>query len=445
MRPTPLLLLLSLTACGAATPAAQPVDVPDDASRPRDVAMDDVAPPDTPPLDTAPLDVVPSLDAAPLDVVPSLDAAPDAGSPPRDARPDDRAAEPERSVRVAPGPTDDAELLRLLPIGTTAANAPRRVVLRLGPDDLPSLREGDVLMAPAEVQVTTACDVGQAGPACGYGPQVAAQLILTGDRDDRDPDGPESRALSDVMRTTVTSAEHHATMAFRAAASRATLTGGFALPCLADGRCHVNLVMWAWDAQARTGNADALLVGENEGDYLANGVVQGDKARIMAVRERDVRAGDRVEREATGGGAVVMPLDAREVLIYSLQVAGDAGLARGEQYYVEARATVRTTGRARFSTQLFLARDPRATDPRSLDGVIPGAISEHNGGNCTPGTSPCVTNRVAVFRAGDDARGPVYIQLIARSAVPGGGGGATVTVDRGDGWLRATRYPASLY
>ncbi|MFO0608011.1 MAG: hypothetical protein U0324_32910 [Polyangiales bacterium] len=427
MRPSIAALLLA--ACDAAPPAAQTPDVPSEPAPTVDAA----------PLDVAPLDIPPP-DAAQPDDVPSPDASP----PQRDARPDDRAAEPERSVRVAPGPTDDAELLRLLPIGTSAASAPRRVVLRLGPDDLPSLREGDVLMAPAEVQVTTACDVGQAGPACGYGPQVAAQLILTGDRDDRDPDGPESRALSDVTRTTVTSAEHHVTMAFRAGASRATLSGGFALPCLADGRCHVNLVMWAWDAQARPGGADALLVGENEGDYLANGVVQGDKARIMAVRERNLRADDRVEREVTGGGAVDMPLDARDVLIYSLPIAGDAGFARGEQYYVEARAVVRVTGRARFSTQLFLARDPRATDPRSLDGVFPGAISEHNGGNCTTGTSPCTTNRVAVFRASDDVRGPVYVQLIARSAVPGGGS-ASVTVDRGGGWLRATRYAASLY
>ncbi len=370
----------------------------------------------------------------------------DLGAPLRDQGSEERGEGVERSVRVVSGRTDDAELIRLLPIGTSVNNAPRRVVLRLDPSDLPSLRRDDVLMTPTEVQVTIACDIGQSGPACGYSPQVAAQLILTGDRDDRDPGGNESRALSEVMITSVTSAEHHQTLAFRASAARATLAGGFALPCIASGRCHVNLVMWAWDSRARPGGADALLIGENEGNYLQNGVVHGDKARLMAVREREIRGADRDVRETSGGGAITMPLDAREVLISSHPLAGESGaLAAGEQFYVEARVVAATTGRARFSTQLFLSRDPRATNPNTLNGITPGSISEHNGGNCTPGTSPCATHRVAVFRVTENIRGPVYLQLIARSAVPGGGGGAVVTVDRRDAWVRSTRYSASLF
>jgi hypothetical protein len=437
-----LAVLLTLSPCACAvTPDAQPADVPGEA-----IVAEDAPTPDTA-LDASAPDVAPNVDVtrAPADVAvggSDMNAGPDVV---RDERMGGGVGGGgvERNVRVASGPDDNAELIRLLPIGTTAENAPRRVVLRLDPADLPSLRADDVIMTPAEVQVTTACDIGQSGRACGYSPQVAAQVILTGERDDRDPSGGESRALSEVDRASVTSAEHHYTFAFRAVATRAALVGGFALPCVASGRCHVNLVMWAWDSRARSG--DSILIGENEGNYLQNGVVQGDKARLMIVRERNVRASDRVERETSGGGALRMPLDARDTLVYSHPIVGDGGtLDVGEQFYIEARAVVRTTGRARFSTQLFLTRNPRATDPQSLDGIEPRSISEHNGGNCTPGTSPCTAQKVSVFRVTENIRGPVYVQLIARSAVPGGGGGAVVTVDRNDGWLRSTRYPASL-
>lgn len=436
-------LFLALGACEGSTASLAP-DASDDLGAPPDAqtAPDRPTATDAQALDATPLaDRALDDSAAPADVSVDLDA-----STPRDAQTDDAAPPGERgSVRVEPGATDDAELIRRLPIGTNADNAPRRVVLRLGPDALPSLRADDVLMTPAEVEVTTACDIGQSGPACGYNPTVAAQIILTGDPDDTDPSGAESRALSEVVRTSVTSAEHHYTFSFRANAARATLAGGFALPCVASGRCSVNLVMWAWDGSARPGGADVLLVGENEGDFLANGMIQGDKARLMAIRERAITRDDRTERETAGGSAVTMPLDASGVLIYSHPLAGtDGSIAAGEQFYVEARVTAETSGRARFSTLMFVTRDPRATEPTAFEGVFPRSISEHNGSNCTPGTSPCTSHRVAVFRATESLRGPVYVHLIARSAVPGGGS-ATVTVQRRDGWLRSTRYAASLY
>ncbi len=460
-------LLLALGACAAPTEAQSPdvpieSDVTPDASTPD--APDDAGAshPDAPDFDVPPPEDAPGLDVTPgadagmaFDAVMRDAAVRDLGgggtdvSAPRDAGRDVGRDDPgpgvERSVRVTWGPTDDAELIRRLPIGTTAGDAPRRVVLRLDPADLPSLRVDDVLMTPAEVQVTTACDVGQTGPSCDYNPQVAAQIILTGDRDDRDPAGPESRALTEVVSTSVTRAEHHYTLTFRAGASRTTIAGGFALPCIASGRCHVNLVMWAWDPRARPGGADVLLIGENEGNYLQNGLVQGDKARLMAVRERRVRNADRVERASSGNGTLTMPLDARDVLIYSHQLVGDGGtLEPGEQFYVESRVVATTSGRARFSTLMFLTRNPQDASPQTLDGINPRSINEHNGRNCTSGTSPCTAHKVAVFRVTERIRGPVYVQHIARSAVPGGGA-AVVRVDRRDGWIRSTRYPASLF
>jgi hypothetical protein len=48
-----------------------------------------------------------------------------------------------------------------------------------------------------------------------------------------------------------------------------------------------------------------------------------------------------------------------------------------------------------------------------------------------------------VFRATEDIAGPVFVNLIAKSAVPGGGS-SNVVAKRNDGWVRSTRYRASL-
>src|SRR6185503_13742099 len=83
-------------------------------------------------------------------------------------------------VAIAAGTTDNAELVELLPVARKESGATRRVVMRLSPTDLPSLAAGDRLIVPAEVQVTTRCDVGQTAPGCNYNPHVKAQLLLTG-------------------------------------------------------------------------------------------------------------------------------------------------------------------------------------------------------------------------------------------------------------------------
>lgn len=350
-----------------------------------------------------------------------------------------------KAVLVRPGATDDAELVARLPVAQSESGATRRVVMRLAPGDLPELAAGDRLSAPAEVQVTTRCDVGQVAPGCGYNPNVAAQVILSGAPDDTDPDGARSVALSDVRRLTCTSAEHHCMFVFPVADATRALEGGAELPCIALASCNVNLVMWAWHPDARAGEVDDVLVGENEGDYLLNGVVKGDKGRLMAVRERGLDQGDREERETSGAGALAVPTTTTPVVLYSHRLDRDGdggGLRKDEQFVVEAKVVTEVSSRARFSTRMFLTRDPGDRDG-GLDGVAPRAIGEHNGINCTSGTSPCTTRKVSVFRAERDLAGPVYVNLVGISAVPGGGS-ATVTVRRGDGWLRATRYAPRL-
>ena len=349
----------------------------------------------------------------------------------------------QKRVRLHPGETKNAELVKKLPVGKTASGAKRRVVMRLGPSEIPDLAFGDTIMAAAEVQVTTQCDVGQIGPGCGYNPKIRGQLILTGNPDDVDPSGAGSKALTDPQTISCTKAEHHCMMVFRPGASKHDLVGGFDLPCVADSSCHINLVMWAWHPDSRSGGVDEVLVGENDGNYLQNGQIGGDKGRLMVIREHGLVADDRKRREESGGGAITVPTSTEPKLIYSLKLR-DGDLKRHEQYLVEALLVTEVEGRARFSTMMFLTKDPKATSGNGLDKTFPGSISEHNGINCTPGTSPCKTRKVAVFRVTDDIQGPVYVNIIAKSAVPGGGS-TKVTVKRGEGWLRSTRYRASLH
>lgn len=375
---------------------------------------------------------------------PSVDGATAPGA--SDATPEDGELSTTSGKRVAvrAGETTHAELVKTLSVARNEAGADRRVVMRLAPSDLPGLAAHDRLITPAEVEVTVRCDIGQSAPGCNYNPSIAAQLILTGESNDKEAGGPESKALSEVMTTSCTHAEHHCMFVFRPAAARLDLEGAANLNCIAHQSCSVNLVMWAWDLSARAGGIDKVLVGANEMNYLDNGVVEGDKGRLMAIRERNLAAGDRHLREASGSRTLTMPTNADPVVIYSLALkAGDGELVRGEQFVVEAKVVTEVSSRARFSTQLIVAKRPDATGG-GLAAIAPHAIGEHNGKNCTPGTSPCTTRKVAVFRVDGDISGRVYVNLIAKSEVPGGGS-ARVTVDQGKGWLRATRYAAALH
>jgi hypothetical protein len=200
--------------------------------------------------------------------------------------------------------------------------------------------------------------------------------------------------------------------------------------------------MWAWDEQARADEVDEVLVGENEGDYLVNHEVGGDKARLMAVRERG-DLGDEVENSETAdGGALPVPTDASATLVYSHRLA-TAPLRAGEQLLVEAKVVTDVSSRARVSSLMFVTTDPAATEHMASDRIEPAQIGEHNGINCTAGMSPCTTRKVAVFRVTEDVDGPLFVNIVIKSAVPGGGS-ANVTVQRNAGWLRATRYAAVL-
>ena len=349
------------------------------------------------------------------------------------------AAGTAQRVAIAAGATDNAELVKLLPVGRSEDGADRRVVMRLSPGDLPNLQPGDRLFAPAEVQITTRCDIGQVAPGCGYNPNVAAMVIVTGNRDDTTGAGTNSIVLARESRD-CTKASHHCMFVFTLSEASTTLAGA---PCIANNSCYVNLVMWAWHPDARPGNADVVLVGQNDGNYLDNGNVDGDSGRLMAIRERGITAADRAMRETSGGGSVDMNLQARPVLIFSHKLQ-DGDIAAGEQFAIEAKIVTDVSSRARFSTMMFVTKDPHQTDANGFAAVTPTHIGEGNGFNCTAGTTPCTTRKVSVFRADRDIPGPVFVNIIAQSEVPGGAP-SHVTVRRRDSWVRSVRYSARFY
>jgi hypothetical protein len=338
-------------------------------------------------------------------------------------------------VAIAPGETNNAELVELLPVARKESGATRRIVLRLSPSELPGLGVGDRLIVPAEVQVTTRCDVGQTAPGCNYSPNIKAQLLLTANAGDTDAAG-SSRVIA-TREQSCTKAEHHCRFVFRAGDAALVLPD---IPCVATDSCFVNLVMWAWHPDARSGDQDKVLVGGNDGNYLLDGKVEQDQARLMAVRERGITAADRAMRETHGGGDKQINTSANAELVFSHKLK-DGDLVKGEQFVIEAKLVTAVSSRARFSTQLFVTKDPHEVEGGGFDRITPSAISEHNGINCTADKSPCTTRKVAVFRVDEDVAGPVFVNIYAKSEVPGGGS-ARVVVKRGDSYVRSVRYGA---
>ena len=341
-----------------------------------------------------------------------------------------------KRVAVEAGKVNEAELLDELPIGTSENTANRKVVLHLGPTEIPQLAKGDRLITPVELQVTTRCDVGQNAPGCNYNPTIRVQLIISGDGNDTDAGGNGSKEIATQTKT-CTKDEHHCMFVF-GPDTGAKLDGGFDLPCVANSSCHLNAVIWAWDSQARGGGADKLIIGANEGDYLnCNGpnCTEQDRARLMVVRERGITDADRQRRSTTPTGSKSINTNGNPEVVYSHELkAGGKDLKAGEQFLVEAKVSADVNGRPRLATKLVLTKDPNGTGG-GLAGASPNDLTEHNGINCS---GSCTSRKVGVIRVDQDIKGPVYVNVVVDSQVPGGSG--SVTVKQGDGYVKSVRY-----
>ncbi len=340
---------------------------------------------------------------------------------------------------IAFGRTKNAERRELLPIGRTPG-ARRYVIMRLKPVDLPNLAAGDMLRGAAELQVTTACDIGQTGPMCGYTPKIAMQLVLAGDPDATNPHAPGAMALSDIISFSCNADDHHCVKVIDFKHASRALTTANAPGCVADNSCFVNLAVWAYDSRARSGGRDKLIIGANEGNFLQNGDSEQDRGRVMLVRERGIAPADktlRVTKHDVRGGGIAMYSDGDDHRIYSHTLKGGNDLRAGEKFRVWTEVEATSDHRVNVDLRMFVTKQRYAKHGGTPDAIKPGEISEHNGTNCSPG-NPCRLRKVAVFEVTRDIRGPVYINLVSSAEVPGPGV-AHVTV-HDSGFVKSLRY-----
>jgi hypothetical protein len=339
----------------------------------------------------------------------------------------------------------DSELLETVSI-TRARGEAKRVAMSLGQhrrpfSRLPDLQPGDRLRVSAELQVTTDC--ARPGPGCvdgpyEYAPLVRARLLLARDPSVTEVERDLALRLSEAKEERVSQREHHHVFVFTDAGIRIPDRG---LPWGSDPS-FVNLVLDAHNRSATPGHV--LLVGENEPD----GSVKGDKGRLNAVRLRGEIPDPRSE-EAAEPERSEIPVD-RELrsVVYSLPLAG---LARDEQLAIRAKLIVSASHLpypARISTRLILADERSQVDTGGRAAEIStfrGEIAENNGTNCLPRAERCTTRKVGVLRINRDADRALFVNLVAVSADPLGGGrrGDAIRVEPGGG-VEAVRYSPRL-
>jgi hypothetical protein len=340
---------------------------------------------------------------------------------------------------VTVGRTNTPELFKLLPIGRTAGTR-RYVVMRIKPGEVPNLAVGDVVRAAAEIQVTTACDIGQTGPMCGYTPKVHLQLVLAGDGDATDPHRPGVVALSKIKEFSCNADDHHCVKTIDFGEASLQLTAGNAPPCVASQSCFVNLVIWANDPQARGSGKDKLIVGANEGNFLANGKSEQDRGRVMLVRERGIVPADKVLRATkhnVKSGNITFGSNGDRHRVYSHTLKGGQDLVKGEKFRVWAELNATSDHRVNVDTLFFLTKNRNDKNGGSVNGANPGSISEHNGTNCSPG-NPCNLRKVALFEVNENVKGPVFVNLSSSAEVPGPGFANVVVHD--NGFIKSVRY-----
>jgi hypothetical protein len=344
-----------------------------------------------------------------------------------------------RAAAIAWGDTDRAELRKFLPIGRTPGVS-RFVVMRLRPSDLPQLALGDTLRAAAEIQVTTRCDIGQVAPGCGYAPHVRLQILLSGNPDATNPNGPDTVALSAPTKFDCTLNEHHCVKTVDFAEATRTLQAGSAPACVKSSSCSINVVAWAYHDDARGNGQDKLLLGANEGDFLQNGNIEQDRGRVMAVRERDLAPAMVSLEETTHNvksGGIDLASNGQDHRIYSHPLNGGRDLKAGEKYRVWANVDASSNHRVNLSLETFLTKNRSDDNGGKVDRVSPASISEHNGTNCSPG-SDCHLRKVAVFQIDQDIAGPVFLNIAANTEVPGPGSATTTVHD--SGFIKVARY-----
>jgi hypothetical protein len=340
---------------------------------------------------------------------------------------------------------NSSERVKTLPITRDAGDA-KRVVMSMGPHQLPDLEPGDHVKLTAEFQVTGNC--GHADPRCigpvyHYSPVITGRLILASSPDDTGGAGTLelARRERDACSQRRPDYEHHCVLVF----TRAGFNVGANLPCRLDG-CYVNFVADAHHPDARDGDLIAV------GGLRPDGTIPQDRGRINAIRYRDAAGASFNRRRATEPRRRRLPPNLHRRVVYSLPLGH---LRRDEQLavYAELRTDVSHLRYAvRTSARVILAGSPRDTRQSKFikrAAVGQGEISENNGSNCTQDEGTCVARKVGVaeirrnvVRGGRPKRLYVNLVTVLGPKVKKARPGDRIIIRRGG--ITVTRFPPSV-
>jgi hypothetical protein len=306
---------------------------------------------------------------------------------------------------------------------------------------LPDLEPGDLLLAFAELEVTTDAPTpdnpGLIGTAYTYDPTVRARFLLA--RDENAHEAEQGRAIQlDEWSGDCSQAHHHSVLILQ----REHLVAAHGLGW--DGDSFLNLAISATSDQAEDRNR--LLIGENEDKP----VVDQDTGGIRAVR---FRPGDKQSVDELGGQlshrtdeeADAIPVAKKPTIVFSEPLHR---LRKGEQLVIQAALVVDardTDFKTRVSTRLFLADSNSATEPSGAAervGSWKGHVSKENGGNCMPADHERTLRKFGVLRVVADSDETLFLNMTATSSAPDGPNktpGTPLPVKAGS-FLEITRY-----
>jgi hypothetical protein len=350
---------------------------------------------------------------------------------------------PEGPSALVSATSDHAELVETIPIAGGPGASPR-VVMSMGPGQLPDLIEGDRLRASAEVQITADCTFHRprcAGPPYKYTPHLRGKLILadggqvTGGANAIPIGGPDDNNCHNRTGDR----EHHCMLVPRGGID---VGGGDNLPCDLSS-CHVNFVVEAWSGSA--GAADVVVVGGQR----PNGAILQDKGRINVVRVRGAADQQAQHYSTTARVHKGLPLNLSKQVVYSQKLEG---LRDREQLEVEVEMITNINHlpyATRTGARVILAKGRQAVGQgREVKEIAEfnGEISENNGFNCTQAESPCLTRKVGVLKMKKDASGPLYVNIVAivgpKNRPAGPGDHVKIAPSGG---MQVTRFPAELF
>jgi hypothetical protein len=338
----------------------------------------------------------------------------------------DRAASAEASrgsVRLATT-GDYAELRERVPIARRKW-AKKRVVMSVGPGELPRLHRGDIIRTSAEVQISTTCIVFYAvrciGKRYSYSPREDARIVLANRR--FATGGREAKVIRQTRSMRCHQPRphrnHHCVLVFPPQPTK--IRHPHRLPCRPN-RCFVNLVLEADYPRAKDGQV--ILVGADRPD----GTVRQDKGRLNAIVLHDrVPPAKRHRTEKRRSRSIPIAPTGREGrrVIFSQRISH---LKKGDVLEMSANHVVSIASLPYptfVGTHVILTHGPRAVIPAGIARAAVGAhgdLTETNGFNCTHGPSayrtPCRTRKTGAVRirhtvARNGRFVPLYLNVVA--------------------------------